>query len=398
MLKSNFSKKVLEQKNNPLNEIQNLQDDYMEDDVIDDSLIEPETSTILYQNNDSKDIENNMETEENETLDNATTQADHFDDDFDISIVDINEVENRESENEKNHKVTEEELISGWENMQGGTNINVDPQVSLNTEEIPCMTNSEGKQVFRFYWWDAYEDYFKQPGVVFLFGKVYVESAKSYASCCVTVRNIDRKIFLLPRPFQLENDMKTETDKRVKIVNVYEEFNDSIAEKLKITNFKSKKVIKKYAFDVDIPQQSEYLEIQYPAINESLDPNLEGKTFSKIFGTQTSFLEILLLDRKIKGPCWIDITNPSLANTSYSYCKFEINCNSMSDLFVPHELQNLPPPPMVVVSLNIKTVLNQKTKTDEIVMIGCLVHTKFAIDKKPSNPPFEHHFCGKYVR
>lgn len=36
-------------------------------------------------------------------------------------------------------------------------------------------------------------------GVVYLFGKVYIDSAKAHVSCCVSVRNIERRIFLLPR-------------------------------------------------------------------------------------------------------------------------------------------------------------------------------------------------------
>lgn len=36
-------------------------------------------------------------------------------------------------------------------------------------------------------------------GTVFLFGKVYVENAKTFVSCCVTVKNIERRIFILPR-------------------------------------------------------------------------------------------------------------------------------------------------------------------------------------------------------
>lgn len=36
-------------------------------------------------------------------------------------------------------------------------------------------------------------------GVVFLFGKVWIESATTYVSCCVTVKNIERTVYLLPR-------------------------------------------------------------------------------------------------------------------------------------------------------------------------------------------------------
>lgn len=54
-------------------------------------------------------------------------------------------------------------------------------------------------QVFRFFYWDAYEDIYNQPGTVFLFGKVWSESAKTYASCCVIIKNIQRQVYLLPR-------------------------------------------------------------------------------------------------------------------------------------------------------------------------------------------------------
>ena len=49
------------------------------------------------------------------------------------------------------------------------------------------------------YWYDAFEDPYLQPGTVYLFGKVYVETAKSYVSCCVAVKNIERRIYVLPR-------------------------------------------------------------------------------------------------------------------------------------------------------------------------------------------------------
>lgn len=38
-------------------------------------------------------------------------------------------------------------------------------------------------------------------GVVYLFGKVWIESAKSHVSCCVTIKNIERTMYLLPRDY-----------------------------------------------------------------------------------------------------------------------------------------------------------------------------------------------------
>lgn len=72
-------------------------------------------------------------------------------------------------------------------------------EISVDKSELPLHALENGQKVFRFWWWDAFEDVYKQPGVVYLFGKVWVESAKAYVSCCVTVKDIERRIYLLPR-------------------------------------------------------------------------------------------------------------------------------------------------------------------------------------------------------
>jgi len=47
------------------------------------------------------------------------------------------------------------------------------------------------------------------------------------------------------------------------MVDVYNEFNN-LTDKYQIQNFKSRKITKKYAFDlVDVADESEYLEIRY---------------------------------------------------------------------------------------------------------------------------------------
>jgi len=33
--------------------------------------------------------------------------------------------------------------------------------------------------MLRVFWWDTHEEVFKQPGVVYLFGKVWIEAAKT---------------------------------------------------------------------------------------------------------------------------------------------------------------------------------------------------------------------------
>lgn len=73
---------------------------------------------------------------------------------------------------------------------------------------LPLTQNEAGENIFRFYWWDAYEDPFRMPGVVNLFGKFYLESSKKYVSCCVVVKNIPRRIYILPREQVFKNKLK----------------------------------------------------------------------------------------------------------------------------------------------------------------------------------------------
>ena len=107
---------------------------------------------------------------------------------------------------------------------------------NVGIDSLPLVTNDvTGDKVLRMYWLNAYEDPFKHAGTVWLFGKVYVEKAKTFVSCCVTIKNIERNVFLLKRDTRM--DLKTgkpilddEGDaKAVTLGDVYEEFNSKVA-------------------------------------------------------------------------------------------------------------------------------------------------------------------------
>jgi hypothetical protein len=53
----------------------------------------------------------------------------------------------------------------------------------------------------KMWWYDAYER--KEKGYVYIFGKVLNKKTNRYVSCCVTVKNIERNLFVLPRKFEL---------------------------------------------------------------------------------------------------------------------------------------------------------------------------------------------------
>ncbi|ETE64292.1 DNA polymerase alpha catalytic subunit, partial [Ophiophagus hannah] len=322
-----------------------------------------------------------------------------FDDgDFDESMPGMGIVSEEVTLFKEEMKLEEKQMLcsslhdkSCWDRIDEHEDEFVSSEIQVDSSQFQFIKGEEGQQVFKFYWLDAYEDQYKQPGVVFLFGKVWIQSAQSYVSCCVTVKNIERTIYLLPRESRIELISEKETMIPVTMMDIYQEFNDQIAEKYKIMKFKSKKVEKYYAFEIpDVPAKSDYLEVRYSAEYCRLPQDLKGETFSHVFGTNTSSLELLLISRKIKGPSWLEIKNPQLLSQPVSWCKVELMALKPDLINV---LNDLPPPPLVIMSLAMKTIQNTKTHLNEIMAATALVHHKFCLDKAPPEPPFQTHFC-----
>ena len=256
------------------------------------------------------------------------------------------------------------------------------PDVKIDPGTLPLVKNENGDKVLRFYWLDAYEDYYKHPGTVWLFGKVYVESAKSYVSCCVTVKNIERQVFFCPK-------------EGCTVMDVHTEFSEKISNQLKIMDFRVAQPEMKYAFEhADVPEVANYLQVLYPSKYQAIPTNLQGKTFSRIFGANQSTLERFLLTKKIKGPCWLDVKNVSASNVPTSWCKFEAIIDTPKNISLVVS-QNAPQaPPVTILALNMKTTINPKTHQSEITLVSGLVHHKFHLDKGAPQPPYVDHFCA----
>lgn len=114
-------------------------------------------------------------------------------------------------------KVLEESKVSNWQ-----CEIDPRPEISIDASCLP-LVDINGENILRLYWFDAFEDHQKQPGTVFLFGKVWAESAKQHVSCCVSVKNIERCVYLLPRQYRV--NVKTNVEDQllpVTFVDVYQ--------------------------------------------------------------------------------------------------------------------------------------------------------------------------------
>ncbi|XP_008146607.2 DNA polymerase alpha catalytic subunit [Eptesicus fuscus] len=281
--------------------------------------------------------------------------------------------------------------VSCWDIDQEDDSSFSAQEVQVDSSHLPLVKGADEEQVFQFYWLDAYEDQYNQPGVVFLFGKVWIKSAETYVSCCVMVKNIERTLYFLPREMKIDLNTGKETGTPVTMKDVYSEFDEKIATKYKIMKFKSKIVEKNYAFEIpDVPEKSEYLEVRYSSEMPQLPQDLKGETFSHVFGTNTSSLELFLMNRKIKGPCWLEVKNPQLINQPISWCKVEAMALKPDLVNV---IKDVGPPPLVVMSFSMKTIQNAKTHQNEIIAMAALVHHSFALDKAPPQPPFQSHFC-----
>ena len=197
---------------------------------------------------------------------------------------------------------------NGWLNSGSGTQA-VAQDVTIDTSKLPLVKTEEGEDVLRMYWLDAFEDPYKHPGTVWLFGKVYVEQAKQFVSACVTVKNIPRRVFFVQREFSTNTKTgEVDEDKPVTNIDLYNEVNDKITKRYNIKEFKCRPCEKMYAFEhSDIPDTCQYLEVMYDSKFPALPPDLKGETFSRLFGAPQTSLEWFLLEQKIK--VWYFQTN-----------------------------------------------------------------------------------------
>ncbi|ORZ24563.1 DNA polymerase family B-domain-containing protein [Absidia repens] len=227
----------------------------------------------------------------------------------------------------------------------------------------------------RFWWYDAYEH--RERGSVYLFGKVFNKDNNSYVSCCVAVQNIERNVFILPRN-------QASNGEEIGLEDVYGELSD-ICTKNGIKKWASKPTTRKYAFEIPgVPQEAEYLKMVYSYNEPALPANLSGSTFSHAFGTQTGPLEHFLVKRDIMGPCWLEIKNAKTSGSKETWCKAEflVNnpkmCNPYRDANgnAPKEI-----PPLVIMSLSLRTVLNKQKNANEIVAASALVCKNVKIDE-----------------
>eukprot|EP00041_Stephanoeca_diplocostata_P033068 m.1082251 g.1082251 ORF g.1082251 m.1082251 type:complete len:1545 (-) comp24263_c0_seq2:139-4773(-) len=284
----------------------------------------------------------------------------------------------------KDHlRVTKAKLDSeDWKKVRRGTH-EVHDDVQISADKLPMTEDEDGDKLLRFFWLDAQQGENNTAGTVFLFGKVYSPDAKGYVSCCVSVKNVERNLFVLPREYKLDDDGDV-TDQKVEMIDVYQEM-DELLGKQGVTTFASKTVERKYAFEkTEVPREATWLKIKYKATFPKVDPTMTGKTFSHVFGANIEPLERFIMKRDLMGPCWLDIRDATPSRRSFSWCKLEADVNDPKLIVKTDDAPASPP--LVVLSLSMQTILNRKSNGNEITMVSGLIHSNVECDGPTPDP------------
>ena len=237
------------------------------------------------------------------------------------------------------------------------------PSGAITAGKISTKDALEGDGTLRFFW----TDYTEVNGSLCLFGKVKNRSNGAYVSCFVKVDNILRKLYFLPREHRQRHGR--ETTEEVEMGNVYEEV-DKLMSKFKVTMHKIKPCSRKYAFELPgIPREADYLKLLYPYDKPALPMEIEGETFSHVFGTNTALFEQFVMWKNIMGPCWLQIKDGNFnAVNNASWCKLELQVDKPSGITVLGESDNLEAPPLTLMSLALRTTMNVKANKNEILV------------------------------
>ncbi|KAI0048775.1 hypothetical protein FA95DRAFT_1678116 [Auriscalpium vulgare] len=258
------------------------------------------------------------------------------------------------------------------------------PAAGASSTHSSTISALEPDGSFRFFWLD----YLEHEGVLYFVGKAFDQTSKTFVSCCVTVMNLQRNLFVLPRTRQLD-DEGFETDVVPGMPAVYQDF-DQVRRKAGIKGWKAKFVKRKYAFEEpDVPKEErQWLKVVYGFDEPQIPSNVSSPNFSRVFGANTSAFELLVMKRKIMGPCWLQIKQPQVEYKGVSWCKLEVTVTDPKDINPFSETDGNAPkdmPPLTIASLSVRTIVNHQENIKEIVCATARIWSNTQIED--ATPP-----------
>lgn len=245
---------------------------------------------------------------------------------------------------------------------------------TVTAGKIQSKDALEDDGTLRFFW----TDYTEVNGSLCLFGKVKDRTHNNYVSCFVKVDNVLRKLYFLPREHRQKHGR--ETSEEVEMGDVYTEV-DALMTKMKVSMHKIKPCSRKYAFELPgIPKEADYLKLLYPYDKSSLPMDMQGETFSHVFGTNTALFEQFVMWKNIMGPCWLKIENGNFnAVNNASWCKLELQVDKPNLISTLGDSDNLEAPPLTLMSMAIRTTMNVKDNKNEILVASLRIYDNVSL-------------------
>ncbi|GAA5933337.1 uncharacterized protein JCM15063_001287 [Sporobolomyces koalae] len=303
--------------------------------------------------------------------------------------------------------------------------VNLDDQAGFNAQHqnvvgknaskaLATVTNALEPDGSLQFWWFDYDEPASQPGTVRLIGKVRArgETVKvfsdgekvvpKYVSAVLTVKGIKRKLYVLPKSkaeyygadgSDAGNDSDDDEDD-LPADEVGHDFCED-AKKQGATGLEPAVdyVKRRYVFGIKgIPRkETNWLEVSadFPSnkagrmSKSDIPVDASGELYSHVFGTTATPFERFVVDRKVMGPCWLNVKAPKVnKGEAISWTKLEVEADqadvspfSSSDTSAPKDL-----PRLTVLSLSTRTVVHLKENKREIVCAAGRVWHNIDID------------------
>lgn len=196
----------------------------------------------------------------------------------------------------------------------------------------------------RLFW----TDYLEQGGGLVLFGKTVKGEGAA-----VVLRGIDLDLYLLPRPGKTTENVAEE-------MSVFFSRNG-------VSSLRTMSTTLKDCFAKD-KSEHEYLRVKAPYVREPVPR--EGSTYSKCNGATVTPIESFVINKKIMGPCWLDVKVKETAN-NVSWTGTSVECASPAHVTVVPEAESsrLGVPKFTMMSLAITTIPNAQ-QNHEVVSIS----------------------------
>ncbi|KAK0553775.1 DNA-directed DNA polymerase alpha catalytic subunit pol1 [Tilletia horrida] len=269
------------------------------------------------------------------------------------------------------------------------------PSASATTRDAAAPTKVqafEDDKTLRFFWMDYSET---ADGIIHLIGKIKDRRTGKFVSACLTVEGIERCLFLQPRQYTM---IKGRTTDKVPTEDEIEAEFEALTDSYDIGQTMYRMVERHYAFEVaGVPQTGKYMKIRYGFDKPALPLDVSGKTFARIFGTNTSAFELFVVKRKIMGPCWLNVQDPLVnRDKAVSHCKAEFRVEDPKNIApFPETDENAPKevPPLNVMSITARTVVNFQKNQKEIVLMNATTWSDVKLEdpKPPSELPAVRH-------